>query len=160
MTQKILTLVSSCEQCPRYKYGTGGGYECREVGEIVRDKGELAPFCPLPDYPSAVIAKMDTTIRTLREPNKYGLVVAILSHLATKLKVNLDTHGMNIPTKDGDIYLFHEAITDISLQDSSVYFISGDRKFRLLPDGDRPKLYEAIKAEGIEKELWRECTLV
>lgn len=161
MSPKILQIVNSCGICLNYRYYSGGKYVCTGVHEIVEDKSLIAPFCPLVDFPSRIIANMERTIQTLREPNKYGMVLAILSHVATKLKVNMDAYGMSIPIKDNDsIYLKHDAITEITTFPYALYFIFGEKNFKLIPDGDKPHLYEMVLRDELpDKELWVELYL-
>lgn len=156
MTQKILMLLNSCGECPSYKYRSGGRYECSGIGEIVQDKNSIAPFCPLPDFPSRTLANMDVTIRTLREPNKYGLVLAILSHIATKLNLLLNSDGMvAIELKNGEsIQLRHDGITEISTYPYAVHFVFGDRSFKLEPDGKTPPNY---LREVLSRDLMKCC---
>lgn len=159
---KIVDLVSSCGKCPNYQYYSGGVHKCKPADEIVLDKDEIAPFCPLPNYPSHQIASMQRTILDLREPNKAVFVLALLSHIATKLKLNLEPHGggIVIPFKDGDkdreVYLSFEYITEVAVSPFSVIFQSGGKKFKLSPDFKPPTLdEEAPKVPGLEdKELW------
>lgn len=149
---KILKLVQSCGECPHYRYYSGGVYQCALVGQAVREKESVAPFCPLSDFPSATIAGMESTIERLREPYRYSIGLAVLSHIATKLKVNLDPRGasLNIPLLDGgDLLLSFENITNIGVNTHEVHFFSSDgAEYKLLPDGDSPKLYKSKEVEG------------
>lgn len=153
---KILKIVDSCGGCPQYCYYSGGQYECKLVGEIVPDKTVIASFCPLTEFPSRMLADMDATIRRLREPNKYGLVLALLSHIATKLKTNVSAHGViTITLKDGtSVYLRHDAITETLPQEGTVIFWGNDRKYKLHPDAVPPQLYGQFVRDDIPGEHW------
>ncbi|MDB5264555.1 MAG: hypothetical protein JWN64_126 [Parcubacteria group bacterium] len=132
------------------------------MDEVVLDKTIVAPFCPLTDYPSHVIAGMQKTILDLREPNKPVFVLTLLSHVATKLNLNLEANGRGIviPFKDRDedrrVYMAFDYITEITLSPFMVAFIYGDKRFKLFPDYEPPVLEEAAgKIEGMEdKDLW------
>ena len=158
---KVLALVTSCKDCSNHQY-----QECRLAGAPVIDSSVVAPFCPLPDYPSLVIAGMERTIKDLREPNKPALALALLSHIATKLKLNLEADGRGViirfrdGNEDREVYVGFDYITDISLSSSAVSFLSPDRRrFKLRPDAQPPILEEAEEREvpGLEgKDLWRQ----
>lgn len=128
------------------------------MNQVVTDKNSIALFCPLPDYPAGTIANMDMTIRTLREPNKYGLALTILSHVATKLNVNMDTNGtIKIPLKDESyVMLYHDAIIEIPTHPYAIVFVFQEQTYKLTTDGDRPKLYKSTTVAFQDNPLWQE----
>lgn len=160
---KVLGNVTSCGRCPNYLYYSGGVYRCSLVDEAVLDKSIIAPFCPLPDYPSRTIAEMQTTILGLREPLKYGFGLALMTHIATKLKLNLSVSGSGIaiPFKDmnGDrqVYLMIDYIREVTVRPFEVAFQSGDGIFKLSPDTNPPLLYEAT---DVDSKAWNQYELV
>jgi len=161
MKIKVRGLVRSCGECPDYVYYSGGKHQCRLVEETVVDKTIIAPFCPLADFPSQLLADMETTIRTLREPNKYGIVLAVLSHIATKLNENLnDRGGLTISLKNGDsVSLWHDYITEVSVYPWAVHFVDGARRFKFFPDANPPELYTLVTVSVAEEQLWQKLDL-
>lgn len=156
---KILKIIDSCGGCPQYGYYSGGQSECKLVGEIVTDKTVIAAFCPLTEFPSRMLANMDETIRLLREPNKYGIVVAVLSHISTKLKKDSDKNGgITIELKNGQapVYLRHDGITNVVPFQGAVFFVDGEYKYKLYPDTLPPQLHVQVAHEGITDELWEQ----
>jgi len=159
---KVLGQVTSCGECPNHGYYSGSVYRCRLVDEAVLDKSIVAPFCPLPDYPSRTIAQMQTTILALREPLKYGFGMMLMSHIAAKLKLDLHAHGsgLTIPFKDmgkdREVYLGLDYIQGIETRPFEITFISGGSIFKLSPDIKPPLLHEAADKEG---KLWSQHTL-
>lgn len=160
MVQKIVLLVSSCGECPNRGYYSGGQLQCNLVNEIIPDKNVVAPFCPLSDFPSSTIANMAATIRTLREPNKYGLNLAILSYVATKLGTLLGANSVvTIPLKNGEsVYLRYDSITKIDTQPYEIHFMCDEKRLRLSL-GDKPSLSEEVIREGFDEPLWLRCEL-
>ena len=156
MSNKILDRITSCGECPHYVYYSGGVHNCRLVDEVVRDKSRVAPFCPLADYPSRVIADMETTITGLREPLTYGFGLALLTYVAAKLKVNVHTRGSSlvVPLKDGrKVGLGLDYITAIRVYPFEISFNHGEHSYKLLPDVGQ--LRESVPPkEGQEEELW------
>ena len=156
-TPKVLGTVASCSECPNYVYYSGGVHRCTLVEETVSDKSIIAPFCPLPDYPSRTIAQMQTTILGLREPLKYGFEVALMTHIATKLKLDLHANGsgLTIPFKDTgkdrEVYLRLDYILDIEVRPFKITFMSGESIFELSTDTDPPLLREAADKDS---NLW------
>jgi len=154
---KVLGTVDSCGECPNYGYYSGGVHRCGLVDEAVLDKTTVAPFCPLPDYPSRIIAQMQTTILGLREPNKYGLGFALLTHIATKLKLDLHANGSGLTIsfkdmgKDRKVYLGLDYIRGIEVRPFEITFTSESGTFKLSPDTNPPLLREAADKDG---KLW------
>lgn len=159
---KMLKLIASCGECPNYGYYSGGTHECRVVNEVVPDKTVIASFCPLPDFPSRQLAAQESTIRLLREPNTYGLVLAVFSHIATKLKTTVNDNGtVAVPLKDGTVLYVHwQCVTELSLSPGTeVHFVSDKKKYKLHPDAHPPVLYEEVTVEGHEGPLWTRVDL-
>ena len=131
------------------------------VGQVIPDKSVIAAFCPLADFPSKLLASQDATIRTLREPNKYAMVHALMSHLATKLNVLLDERlGVTLTLKDGETVRLHpECVTFTEVMPGAViHFVCEGVKYKLFPDPRPPSLSMMIVRDG--KELgWTECEL-
>jgi len=164
-TPKVVQLVHKCNECPHKHYDSGGTYRCELACQAILDVTRIAPFCPLADYPSATIARMDQTIRMLREPYQYALVHAVFSHIATKLKTTLMEKSMSIkmPLRDREdpLYLRLDHVQSISMSPGAeILFIDGDSTFKLFPDTSPPALYELTTRPGIEGELLRELKLL
>ncbi len=156
---KILKIVDSCGGCPNYSYYSGGQSECKLVGEIVPDKTAIAAFCPLTEFPSRMLADMNATIRLLREPNKYGIVLAVLSHISTKLKKDVDRNGgiaIELKNNQAPVYLRHDGITSLVPFQGAVFFADGEYKYKLYPDALPPQLHVQVVREGITDELWEQ----
>lgn len=157
---KILQIINSCGGCPHSGYGSGGRDDCHLVNEVIPDKAAIAPFCPLTEFPSSMIANMGETIRLLREPNKYGIVLAILSHIATKLKKGVGRNGgITIELKGNrkaTVYLRHDGITSVVPFQGAVFFVDGEFKYKLYPDTLPPQLHVQVIREGITDELWQQ----
>ncbi|MEO6536655.1 MAG: hypothetical protein ABIT47_03090 [Candidatus Paceibacterota bacterium] len=154
---KVLALVTSCGTCANYEYNSGGTHKCRLADQIVLDKSVIAPFCPLADYPSSVIAGMDRTIRCLREPNKYVFTHALLTFVATKLNLNLDADGRGILItfkdcgKEREAYLAYDYIMEVTVSPLIVTFISQGKRFKVLPEGTSPTIEEHLgELPGLE----------
>jgi hypothetical protein len=156
---KIVAQTTSCGKCPHYTYYSGGTYHCALVEERVMNKEQVAPFCPLPDYPSQTIAKMEVTIESLREPNKHGFNIAFLSHMASKLKVRLEPscRGIHIPLKDGtEVFLDPDWVTNIAVSPCVIEFRFNDKLYTLHPDALKPVLYRQYDKDP---SLYEECHL-
>jgi hypothetical protein len=159
---KVLPLITSCGGCPNYQYDSGSRYECALTAEIVLNKSVVAPFCPLADYPSHVIAAMEQTIHILREPFNSVFIVTLLGYVAAKLKLNVEPNGCGIliPFKDrGEdrrVYMAFDCITELAPAPLKVTFLADGKKFMLSPDGEQPILQEqAEKIKGLEdKDLY------
>ncbi|HVM58800.1 MAG TPA: hypothetical protein VMT80_00485 [Candidatus Paceibacterota bacterium] len=164
MTLKVLGTVASCGECPNYGYYSGNAHECKLVEHVVVDKNRIAPFCPLADFPSKLLADMDATIRGLREPYTFAFPITLLTHVATRLKVPIHENGrgLTIPFKDGggerEVYLSADYITGLVLTPGfEIEFMAkGDKRFKLLPDTHPPQLCEAVPhPEKVGECLWR-----
>jgi hypothetical protein len=155
---KIVKLVSVCKDCPHYNYYSGWVFTCSKADQIVIHKELVAPFCPLPDYPSKVIADMEMTIIALREPNQYSMDFALLSYVASKFKANIGAHGRGsvLALDEGkEVYLSLDHIEKISLNPSEIRFHCGNGVFRACLGGKDPALYKlSTLDEETKKELW------
>ena len=160
-TPKVVQLVTSCGGCPNKGYYSGAASQCKLTDEIIQDMASIAPFCPLADFPSKKLADQEMTIRLLREPHKYTLASAILSHVATKLKVEVSASGhVELKLKKGEsVYLMLSHILEITSQPWVIVFMCGSKKYKLYPDGAKPELSVAVKLEGREEEGWQTCQL-
>lgn len=144
---KVIGLTTSCGACPNYQYYSGGRHQCALVGEIVRDKSAVAPFCPLPDFPSHALAQMEQTIRSLRDPYANAFGLTLMTHVAAKLKLNLNPDGMSltIPFKDGaksrQVEFCFAEVRELKVFPFELVFERGEEVFRLLPDENSPALY-------------------
>ena len=122
MVRKILGMTDSCKECANRAYYSGRMHVCRLVDEVIHaaHEHEVAPFCPLPDYPSKTIAGQQATIFGLREPHAGSLGLMLLTHIATKLNLALEPSacGVTIPfkdmKKDREAYLGLEYISEIA----------------------------------------------
>lgn len=157
---KVLALVASCKECPNHSYYSGGSHRCTLVDQAILDLTTVAPFCPLSDYPARVIVEMERTILALRDPHRYGFGLTLLTHIATKLKLNLHANGLgltiSLPKGPREVYLGLDYVTGINPRPFEIAFTSGESKFRLTPDSSPPVLCEATDKEG---KLWTEHNL-
>lgn len=162
---KVLKLVQSCGDCPHCDYYSGGQFKCKLTGEVVVDKAIIAPFCPLADYPSQMLASMDATIRVLRDSRQYMFATAVLSHLATRLNTVLGPNGVvAIALKNGEtLNVPPDHVTEVTMNPfCSVHFLSGGKTFKLYPDTNPPELSEKVdevEINGVKEPLWRSCEL-
>src|SRR3569832_622543 len=143
---KVLGQVTCCGVCLFFVFFCGGVHRCRLVDVAVLDKSIVAPFCPLPDYPSRIIAQMQTTILGLREPLKHGFGLALITQVATRLKLNLHANGTGITIpfkdmgKDRKVYLGLDYIREIDVRPFEITFVGGESIFKLSPDSNPPLL--------------------
>lgn len=162
---KILDLVASCGKCPNYGYYSGGVHECRMTNQIVHRPGEIAPFCPLPDFPSAVIAGLDMTIKRLMEPYSLTLPCALLSHVSAKLGLAFDSRGSTvmIPLEGGEqIPVTFDSIVEVKMGfGAEIHFLGNNReKYVLYPDATPPALRQELDTTGPNGEaLFRDLRL-
>jgi hypothetical protein len=141
---KILKLVNCCRECPNRH-----GSECSLVNERIANIDVVAPFCPLSDYPSQIIAGLALTVAGAREPHKWGLDYAVINHVAAKLGLpfNAGRTSITIPyNRNGEV---GEArlMSDytINVDGYSITFVDGDKKFKLSPDSSPPTLSIELK---------------
>ncbi|MDP2769456.1 MAG: hypothetical protein Q8O81_06445, partial [Giesbergeria sp.] len=130
MTIKVTGTTDSCGKCPNYGYYSGGAYECRLVELVVHDKTVVDPFCPLPDYPAAIIAGQQMTIKALREPHVYGLGFMLLAHVAAKLGATLSPRGKSLTlllASGVELVLDSEYITAERNNPAAIEFFAGDK---------------------------------
>jgi hypothetical protein len=156
---KVLGQVTSCGECPNYVYYSGGQHRCRLVDETVLDKSIVAPFCPLPDYPSRAIADMQTTILGLRAAEHRGFQLMLLTYVANRLKVNVPAHarGLMVPLKDREVYMGLDRISEVKVWPLEISFSQGKNMFILSPDSSPPLLREKVlqAVDGDELSTWR-----
>jgi hypothetical protein len=155
MTPKILALISSCGECPKYQYYSGGQHVCSLVDQPVLDKQKVAKFCPLPDFPSETIASMEQTFERLRKPNEYSLQHAVLSYLSSKLGALFTPSGngilINLAEEGKTVYMDLGYVTNIDPSRQEVNFIYDKNDYKLCVGGiSKPELYMKVKDEHPE----------
>ncbi|MDB5188190.1 MAG: hypothetical protein JWO50_710 [Candidatus Kaiserbacteria bacterium] len=156
-TPKIVGLVSACKDCTNYTYYSGGVYVCRIVDQAVIEKDEVAPFCPLTDFPSRTIANMGMTILGLRKTNDYSMGFALLSYVATRFKVSVEANGTGVVLAVDDgrkICLSLHYVEKVNLDPAEIRFKSGDDVFRACLDGKKPTLLKRVVSNDESEELW------
>ncbi len=151
---KILALISSCGACPNYRYDSGGAYNCDLVGQTVRDKNRIAPFCPLADFPSRIIADLEVTADSLRRPNDHTFHWALMSFIADKLKAVLRSDGRYItllPKKEGaqPILLLIDHITGVDMDKYHVTFLYESTRYAIVL-AHPPRLLKEATPPGLE----------
>lgn len=157
---KILKLVDSCGKCPHHGYYSEGQHECKLVGEIVVNKEAVAPFCPLPDYPAKIIADLARTVRVERDLHQYSFSYMTVAHVARKFKTNMTGRGTTFTLKDGTtISLEFDHITSIDLRGTEIFFMSGDKNYRIAPDIKEPTLYAAVQVPNKAEMGWTRLEL-
>jgi hypothetical protein len=129
---RIVATTTSCGKCSNRIYESGGVYTCKLVGERIRSDAQVAPFCPLPVYPSRIISSLDATVESLRNAYSYTLPYAIFSFLAAKLKARISADGRSIHllVKDGkeerDFHILMDRLTGIDYERSLIRFLDAD----------------------------------
>ncbi len=159
---KIVNMVNSCGECPNYGYYSGRVYRCNLVEEAVLEKDRIAPFCPLPDYPSRVIKEMEITVLGLQKSVDYSYPFALFTFIAAKLKRTVSANGstIRIPCRDGEVCLQYDHIRDLTLNPFSIRFLDADKTYVLCVDGIAgPSLSEVVRREGIDEELFHQIYL-
>lgn len=160
MAPKITGTTTNCGKCPFYSYDSGGAYICLKVDEVVLDKEKVAPFCPLPDYPSHIIAELDTTIYVMRKGSEFSSELALFSHIATKLGLNLTAraNGIDIPIEqDRTVYLGIDYVRGITLRPFEITFSAGaSGLYKLALDAKPPRLMKARDETG---KLWHQVDI-
>ncbi len=131
--------------------------------ETIPQDVSIAPFCPLPDYPSGVIAQMEATIRTLRGLGKPPFFIEIFSLLAKRLGVLLHTNsgGLTIELEDDTkVHLLYDTIHNVEVSHTtwSIFFHHEGTLYRLSLY-DKPSLSRKVQIPGVENMLWQECEL-
>lgn len=155
---KIAKMVSSCRTCPNRQ-----GNECALVDCDIVNQDIVAPFCPLPDYPSRIIAGQEATISALNNPHKWGAMYAVLTHVAAKLKINFNGDRMtNITIPYPDRGEIHEVcfrldhIIRIDVPSFVIYFLDSGDTFKLYVDGSQPALSRQV---SVDPERWEQFDL-
>ncbi len=161
LMRKVLQIIESCNGCPNRRYSSGGAYDCTLLDERIPEEVVIAPFCPLTDYPSRIIAEMATTIHLLRKQNTTSFTLGILSLIATKLELNVrsDYLGIDIPLQDGTVvhlsgYDFECDLIGLQV----VQFNYNGTKYQLHLNQE-PSLHKAVRTGEDLEEHWQECKL-
>lgn len=157
-TPKIVKQVSNCGECPNYGYYSGGAHRCSLVDETVLDKTRVAPFCPLPDFPSKVIAAMEHTIVGLRGGFNHVFSLYLLTYIATKLGIKLEASGravLRIPLlEDRELWLDLDQATVVNVRNLEIRFTHEGTTFVLYPDTNPPELCEGVQAKNGGDEFY------
>jgi|GEM_PF-3289246 len=94
---RIVKLVHRCKDCPNYRYNSGGSYICDLTGEILSPGMEFIPaFCPLPLYPSGVIADLEHTNKMLRHGDEQQFEDVFFTYAAKHLGLNIRSKQLAI----------------------------------------------------------------
>lgn len=157
---KILGTVTSCGICPKRTDD-----RCSLVDARIIDRDIVAPFCPLTDYPSRVIADQQAMIESLRRPHKWSMSLAIITHVAAKLGRVVNSERvttLNIPYRRGseecELCLDFEYITDIDLRGGfGIIFRYREDIFKLYPDNHPPQLSVRSKSNP---DWWEPCEVI
>lgn len=157
---KIIGMTKSCGSCPNRQ-----ATHCLLVGGEILDKDIIAPFCPLSDYPARRIADQQAMILSLRDPHKWGVNLALMTHVAAKLGQNVNANRMTtvtIPYKRGteefELLLDFEYITAIDvLGGFGIVFRYREDTFKLNADSTPPTLSLQSKQNP---ELWEPCEVI
>ncbi len=157
---KILGTTNSCGGCPKRD-----GDRCSLVDTRILDKDIVAPFCPLPDYPSGVIADQQAMIMHMRDPHKWGVSLAVITHIAAKLGRNVNANRVTtvtIPYRRGkeefELLLDFEYITAVDvLGGFGIVFQYREDTFKLRADSTPPALSVQSKQNP---ELWEPCEII
>ncbi len=69
---KIVQVTTSCKDCPKRRYGSGGQYDCTAMDNAPLPADCVIPqWCPLPNHPGKLaaeaIAKADNTLAVTRQ---------------------------------------------------------------------------------------------
>lgn len=104
---------------------------------------------------------MEGTIRALREPNKHDLSYAILSYMASKLKVTMSARGViTLQLKTGEsLQLWYENIIAIETRPYALHFFWNDKKYKLITGREHIEIFVEVKHESYPEPLWQQCQL-
>ncbi len=159
---KILALITSCQGCTHHRYGSGGGHDCDLVGEQIIDASRIASFCPLTDFPSNQIARLERTVQSLRQPDDFGLYWALMSFIVKKSGCTLSADGRYITftRKDEEpIYLVIDSIVEIDLRQGHIVFLYEKDKYAFVTSTP-PQLLKEVSLWGDESEKgWQEVRI-
>ena len=149
-------MVRCCGECPNYQYYSGGSHICTLVDQFVRNKEQIAPFCPLSDYPSKIIADLSETVRLAQGAQKINFSAVMMSYIASYLKLNVEASGRGIVIPFGDdkeVTLDFSWITEVSVDRGFIVKFSDNGKaFELIIDTQNPVLKEETESpEGYEE---------
>lgn len=160
---KILALVSSCKGCDHRKYDSGNRYNCDLVDEQIIDESCVAPFCPLTDFPSNQIAKLERTVQALQQSNDFGFYWAVMAFVVKKSGRTLSADGRYITfnQKEGDpVYLINDHIIEIDLQQGHIVFLHEKERYAFVTSTP-PRLLreESYRIGDEDKKGWQEVSL-
>ncbi len=162
-TPKVVITTTSCGTCPNYSYYSGGVYRCSLVDEAVLEKNRIAPFCPLPDYPSSIIADMQVTMLGLQKSVDYSFPFALFTFIAAKLKRTVSANGSTIviPVRDREpVRLRFDSILELKTLPLSIRFEDRNKIYVLYADGiNGPHMSEVLRRESVEQELFHRLDL-
>ena len=75
---KIVQTVTTCKDCPKRGYYSGGRYECGEMdGAPLSADCQIPAWCPLQDHPGKLAAVADAKVRNAQ---------AVIKHLRESLE--------------------------------------------------------------------------
>lgn len=158
---KIVGMTKSCGDCPNRQ-----ATRCLLVDGEILDRDIVAPFCPLPDYPARRIADQQATIMHMRDPHKWGVNLAVITHIAAKLGRNVNANRVTtvtIPYRRGKdefelLLLDFEYITGVDVFGGfGIMFRYGEDIFKLNADSTPPALSLQSKENP---ELWEQCVII
>ena len=136
---KIVGMTKSCGACPN-----------RHGDE-----------CPLPDFPAEIIANQQAMIMSMQDPYKWGISLAVITHIAAKFGQNVNASRMttvNIPyqcgAEEGNLCLDFEYITEILMPGFGIVFRYAEDTFKLYVDSAPPSLSRQSRQHP---ELWESC---
>lgn len=133
---KILALVKSCNECPNKHYYSGNQHSCSQldtptytqvISRETLEKGWIASFCPLRDYPSKEIGGLEATVSALRDTNSKNLTLALFGAWASIFGGKVDQHGrLVIQTEDkdfeqGELVIDRNMVTKIDLTQGEMH---------------------------------------
>ena len=155
---KIVALTQSCKQCPNYSYFSGGQSICSLANQIVLEPSEIAPFCPLADYPSEIIASLQKTMNYHRHGYRHTLKSLVMTHIAAKLNCAVDPTGrhIKIPLRESsEVVVFTiDLVTQLSF-DVIAFMDTDDKRYILYVDGDKP-----ILRRKVGEDQWEDLSIV
>jgi hypothetical protein len=157
MAPKVLPLVSSCKECPKYSYYSGGQSVCLLTNEFVTDASKVASFCPLPDYPSRTIASLDAHIAGLEKGMAASFRQYLLTYIVSKTGATIGRGERSVTLKfhdhgnDREVVVGLSEIRSISV-DGVIDFVDGQNMpWALHMNATPPLLRESRDKEG---ESW------
>lgn len=158
-TMKMAKNVDRCKDCPHRI-----SQDCGLVKERISDTNSIPAFCPLPNYPSSIIASLENTVRYYQseELKKYtGFSQILMQHIAAGFKVPIYGFAsvelkVKEDGKEKNIFLRHDHIRDVDAQSSSLTFFYGEDVYKVSRGRDHWEIQKAVMRDG--KELWMYVT--